>query len=254
MKKTPWTRNDRIGAAALAVALIACASAFVIPEVRQFVGLEKPAAIQAPAQVPTSATPSTVAPSEATPSVPTSQALPAQTHKSPSQTHAAARTSGDISPAVGSITQGAGSALSINQEGGITAGTVNIGALPPKPLVLTDAQASLVRSDLEKYSGSNIEVALVNPTKGTTEFGNRLVSTLKDAGWNVNYSSFAILIRSNGAQPPPGLSLDIGENSKSVASELASSLIRHAVIDDKPIPALQAREPGKLTLYICEPK
>jgi hypothetical protein len=36
-----------------------------------------------------------------------------------------ASSSGTDSPAIGSITQGSGSALSINQQGGITAGTVN---------------------------------------------------------------------------------------------------------------------------------
>jgi hypothetical protein len=45
-------------------------------------------------------------------------------------------TSGEKSPAIGSITQGAGSALSVNQQGGITAGTVNIGTPPlPTPTV-----------------------------------------------------------------------------------------------------------------------
>ncbi|SRR6266436_300135 len=41
---------------------------------------------------------------------------------------------GDKSPAVGSITQGAASALSFNQQGGITAGTINLG---PPPLQFT---------------------------------------------------------------------------------------------------------------------
>jgi len=40
---------------------------------------------------------------------------------------------GDNSSAVGAITQGAGSALSVNQQGGITAGTVNLGETHPDP-------------------------------------------------------------------------------------------------------------------------
>jgi len=168
--------------------------------------------------------------------------------------HAAARTSGANSPAVGSIQQGPGSALSIGQQGGITAGTINIGTLPPKPLVLTEEQSSHIRSDMAKYSGIAIEIVLVNRNRGTEEFGNHLVSALKDAGWDVIYSSAAILIRSNGTQSSPGLSLDIGPGSDNVASELGLSLMRHGVIDNKPIPAMRVPESNKLALYICEPK
>jgi hypothetical protein len=56
---------------------------------------------------------------------PPSQAAPPKKRKSPPQ-HASARTSGPSSPAVGSIQQGPGSALSIGQQGGITAGTINV--------------------------------------------------------------------------------------------------------------------------------
>jgi hypothetical protein len=46
--------------------------------------------------------------------------------------HLGVGVSGDKIPVIGGITQGAGSALSINQQGGITAGTVNLGP-PPLP-------------------------------------------------------------------------------------------------------------------------
>lgn len=131
---------------------------------------------------------------------------------------------------------------------------MNIGTLPPKPLILTDAQSSLVRSDMEKFTGSAIEVWVVNRTEGTTEFSGRLVSALKAAGWSVQYFSAANLIRSNGTQPPPGLSLDIGPGAENIANELSLSLMRHGVIDNKPIPAMRVSASNKLALYICEPK
>jgi hypothetical protein len=70
--------------------------------------------------------PAPQAPTSTPAATPPSQAAPAK--KSPSQTtqHVTARTSADKSPAVGSIQQGPGSALSIGQQGGITAGTVTI--------------------------------------------------------------------------------------------------------------------------------
>jgi hypothetical protein len=41
-RKTSWSRGEKQAAIAIVVAVIACASAFFIPEVRRFVGLEKP--------------------------------------------------------------------------------------------------------------------------------------------------------------------------------------------------------------------
>jgi Flp pilus assembly protein TadD len=115
-KKEPWSRNDKLVVGGLALALITAVSAFFIPEVRRAIGLDKPASVQAPVRVQTSTAPSAVAPS---------QAAPTEKKKSAPQ-HASARTSGPNSPAVGSIQQGPGSALSIGQQGGMTAGTINI--------------------------------------------------------------------------------------------------------------------------------
>jgi hypothetical protein len=53
-------------------------------------------------------------------------------------------TSAENSPAVGSVTQGPGSAFSVNQQGGATIGTVNVGfSLPKVSWVLTSAYAPL---------------------------------------------------------------------------------------------------------------
>jgi hypothetical protein len=50
-------------------------------------------------------------------------------------------------PRIGPITQGAGSAVSINQQGGITAGTINFGPLPPPPLEIKWSASDITGPD-----------------------------------------------------------------------------------------------------------
>jgi hypothetical protein len=77
-------------------------------------------------QSPHQLQPAQPAPTSTTATTPPSQAVRVRTP--PSQL-ASAHTSGQSSPAVGSLTLGPGSAVSFGQQGGITAGTVNIGAV-----------------------------------------------------------------------------------------------------------------------------
>ena len=62
--------------------------------------------------------------------------------KSPKPSVPSVSSSGDRSPATGSISQGAGSALSFNQQGGITAGTVNIA--PPNRHLTAEQKTAIV--------------------------------------------------------------------------------------------------------------
>jgi hypothetical protein len=132
MKKAPWSRNDKIGLTGLAVAIVACVAAFVVPEGRRLVGLDKPVSVQAP--------------TESMPAVSPSQAVPAPVPTLPTS-HTSQRATSKVkgnkvtAPNGPAVTQGPGSAFSMNQTGGITAGTVNIGSFQPKPLILTDAQS-----------------------------------------------------------------------------------------------------------------
>lgn len=62
--------------------------------------------------------------------------------KTKTKTPSTATSSGNNSPAIGSISQGAGSALSVNQQGGITAGTVNLG---PPPITIKSTVGPLTQ-------------------------------------------------------------------------------------------------------------
>ena len=44
MKKSHWTRTDKLTAAGVALAVVAIIPAFVIPEGRRLIGLDKPVA------------------------------------------------------------------------------------------------------------------------------------------------------------------------------------------------------------------
>jgi hypothetical protein len=63
------------------------------------------------------------------------QAVPVRKSSAPMQPSVS--TSGDKSPAIGSVSQGAGSAFSVNQRGGITAGTLIVNAPPPPQITWT---------------------------------------------------------------------------------------------------------------------
>jgi hypothetical protein len=116
-------------------------SVTVIEQPRSQPHLESPQ--QAPASAPTTTSPS--------------QAALTKKKKSPSQTtqQASARTSGPNSAAVGSIQQGPGSALSIGQQGGITAGTINISS----PDVVYSYDGSVKKTS----RGGNFQTVLNDP-------------------------------------------------------------------------------------------
>jgi hypothetical protein len=73
--------------------------------------------------------------------------------------HTAARTSGPNSPAVGSIQQGPGSALSVGQQGGITAGTVNLG---PPPLKLQYSFHTLAANETPTFGFDRTKCPVVS--------------------------------------------------------------------------------------------
>jgi hypothetical protein len=86
-KKDGWSRGDKLGAVGVAVAFIACASAFFIPEVRQFVGVEKPTAA-APPLTPTTQVQTSTPPATALPSLATTATQKPKSPKSHSAQHA----------------------------------------------------------------------------------------------------------------------------------------------------------------------
>jgi hypothetical protein len=126
------------------------------------------------------------------------------------------------------VTQGAGSALSINQQGGITAGTINVG---PPPLLINKEQqdhlAASVEQFVSQFAGKKINISLHNATKETAEFGSALDAAFKKAGFQTNTGVVAFI----GAVLSRGVTIRYGANRTQLAEAVRDSLLRDKVVD-----------------------
>jgi hypothetical protein len=122
--------KSRIPALIVMFALVFAFGWFVWPKKTQVVKKEP-----SPNQPPASSTSASNPPlSRPAPNKPYTSTKPKATAKAPETKQApSVSSSAADSPAIGSITQGPGSAVSINQQGGITAGTVNNFGTPVLP-------------------------------------------------------------------------------------------------------------------------
>ena len=211
MKKHSWTRDHKLALGILICSGVAAfAAVLVVPEFRRLSHLEKPEdapqvqpekQTSTPSGTESSATPArTSEPSkpaaskqkESGPTRKTTTTVTAQKPKSPSQ---ATHTPGANSPAVGSITQGAGSALSINQQGGITAGVVNV-----------DTSRRLSRSAIDAIKSFRdvcatlplVNVTASNANQEAQRYAYDFVEALRGAGCRADLSL-----------PIPGLTPDV---------------------------------------------
>ena len=73
-----------------------------------------------------------------------------------------------------------GSAVSINQQGGITAGTVNTDTHPH--LVMTDIQRDLITDAMKPYTGKSAFILVNGGTNELLDFGNKVNAALGAAG------------------------------------------------------------------------
>ena len=174
-KKVPWSRNDKLGAAGVAVALLAIGVGLLFPEVRRFLRLEKPAPVAlAPAQIPKPELPATATPN-ATP--PKTQPTPHTTTKGRVHNPSAPAPS-QPPPMSQECAPGASCAQSSGQQGGITAGTVNIGPVPPPPRTLTDKQIT----NLGEIAADSKETALISilttNTRDAINYGTAIYNAL----------------------------------------------------------------------------
>jgi len=104
-------------------------------------------------------------------------------------------TSGGNSPAVGSVTQGAGSAFSIGQQGGITAGTINY-ATPDRRL--TDDQKTTLEKCLKSNAGK-FSVLAVSGVAKAYKYARDWSEVFSAAGWrNENPIPVASIIAAQG--------------------------------------------------------
>jgi hypothetical protein len=90
--------------------------------------------------------------------------------------------SGSQSPATGGITQGQGSALSFNQQGGITAGTVNIA--PPARHLAAEQKAEIVAA-LQGQTCSITMMGALSNVEDAQNYALELMSAFKAGGCTV---------------------------------------------------------------------
>jgi hypothetical protein len=144
-KKVPWGRTDKLTAVGVVIAILAIVVGLLFPEVRRFVGLEKPAPVAlVQTQAPKSEPPATATPNATTPQAQQTPSPPAPVKKK--REHRSAQSSTAPAPTPPPPTSqncapGASCAQSNGQQGGITAGTINVGP-PPLRLDWTTSPAT----------------------------------------------------------------------------------------------------------------
>jgi hypothetical protein len=205
-KKVPWNRNDRLAAAGVAVALLAIIVGLLFPEVRRKLGLEKPAptTVSLPqAQVPKSELPA--------PEIPNPTPAKTQTHTTTKgRVHSPSAHASSQTPPVGNINQGAGSALSINQLGGVTAGTVVVDAPPDREWRISPLQKAIVCK-----SPATAHIFAID-TQEAIRFSYKIADVLLHCGWHVpemgtcQYAGTfnGVWVQSNSADPATPILVD----------------------------------------------
>lgn len=104
------------------------------------------------------------------------------TDKAPAKT-------GTDGPSIGSVTQGSGSALSVNQSGGITAGTINY--LPPQR-ILTSEQQKILVATLKSVCPFEVAVRGVPGNAESLEYATQITRAIEQAGCKTRRAKFLI--------------------------------------------------------------
>jgi hypothetical protein len=104
--------------------------------------------------------------------------------------------SGENSPPIGSVTQGAGSAFSNNQQGGITAATINMA--PPARTLSSQQKASII--DAATGVPSDVTIVIEHPTDSeASDYAKIIYDAIVGTHPNTRIGSAL----SYGGQPPP---------------------------------------------------
>jgi hypothetical protein len=113
--------------------------------------------------------------------------------------------SGDNS-AVGSITQGPGSAFSINQQGGITAGTI-IGEAPPPWRKLSEKDAANLTLVAAQHP-AKILILYIQRDEEAYHLAKQIGDALVAAGWRLHQPVTEAMMFSEGGGPLYGMEVD----------------------------------------------
>jgi hypothetical protein len=177
------------------------------------------------------AIPSSVAPAQSAPaSQPAKQRkshtdLPKPAVKNTPGLQPSQQQSGESNTQTGSITQGAGSALSFGQSGGITAGTVNVDSHPD--LVMSDVQRESALSEIGASSMDGISISVLVTNQATPKnfaFARQLEKLLRDAGASVSESSAYMSVLDSGVPASKGLTFMMSKKYEGLVNKLGLAL------------------------------
>jgi hypothetical protein len=116
-------------------------------------------------------------------------------------------------------------ATSIGQQGGITAGIVNIDT--HSHLLLKDDQQAALADAMKPFAGRRALILTNGGSREQVEFGNRMQAALKVAGIQAEFHTGIAM--SEGAEPTPWLFIGWGQHNSDMAQALVS-VIRNARI------------------------
>ncbi len=144
-----------------------------------------------------------------------------------------------------------GGAVSFGQQGGITAGTVNIDQTPPLPSISDDQQSAL-HTALSAVAKGPIKIVVDIPTEETDILAQRLRAAL-----SADDGRAPDIERVLGVYGPPenclkyrGIWMIIGENRMEAADAIAVSLVENGVVQGRVKACADKDSPDKLTIVI----
>ncbi len=139
-----------------------------------------------------------------------------------------------------------------HQQGGITAGIVNINPTA-RPLLLSGEQQEAVRESVTEFTGTTADIIINRPTEETYKFGVDLQLALQSAGIHANLSR----VMGMYAPPPncidhPGLWFIVGPERMKEAESLATAMAKSGVVEGK-ISACAAERLDDFTVVVSRP-
>jgi hypothetical protein len=125
------------------------------------------------------------------------------------------------------LTNSPGSAVSVNQQGGITAGTINIDTHPH--LKMTDSQAAGVTEAMRPFAGRPAFILVNNGNAELVEFGNRLNEALLAAQVKSDLAQGVSM--SEGKEAPKVLFVGFKTKTADLASALINAIVKNHILD-----------------------
>ncbi len=106
-----------------------------------------------------------------------------------------------------------------NQQGGITAGIVNIG---PQPRNVSDGQLSALTETLKPFANGRLEIDINNSAEEVTRLSNRIIAAITAAGIKPQVMVAGMMISS-----PPAVNLQVWVRDRNNPPPLANALLKY---------------------------